>query len=88
MLAFRTLLSMEDFPNIHVPRTYESFCSESILTMEFLDGDDFEESLNYSQEEKDFLGQLLFDSYIYSLLVKRKFILILKMEIISFSKKI
>ena len=71
MLAFRNSL-MEDFPNIHVPRTYESFCSESILTMEFLEGDDFEGSLNYSQEEKDFLGQLLFDSYIYSLFSKRK----------------
>ena len=62
----------KDFPNIHVPETFEAFCSESILTMEFLEGDDFEESLKYSQEERDFLGQLLFDSYIYSLFKKRR----------------
>ena len=62
----------KDFPNIHVPKTFETFCSNSILTMEFLKGDDFEASLKYSQEERDFLGQLLFDSYIYSLFKKRK----------------
>ncbi|MEC8624677.1 MAG: AarF/UbiB family protein, partial [Bdellovibrionota bacterium] len=66
MLKFRNSFEKE-FPNIHVPRTFEPFCSDSILTMEFLDGDDFEETLKYSQEERDFLGQLLFDSYIYSL---------------------
>ena len=71
MLKFRSSFEKE-FPNIHVPRTFDPFCSESILTMEFLEGDDFEKSLSYSQEEKDFLGQLLFDSYIYCLFRERK----------------
>ena len=71
MASFKSSFA-KDFPNIHVPETFEAFCSESILTMEFLEGDDFEESLKYSQEERDFLGQLLFDSYIYSLFKKRR----------------
>jgi len=71
MLAFEKSFEIE-FPNIHVPRTFGSFCSESVLTMEFLEGDDFEKTLSYSQKDKDFLGQLLFDSYIYSLFKKRR----------------
>ena len=60
-----------EFPDIRVPKTFDDFCSETILTMEFLEGDDFEKTISYSQRDKDFLGQLLFDSYIYSFLKKK-----------------
>ena len=68
----RCVLCENEFPSIRVPKIFDDFCSESVLTMEFLEGDDFEKTLSYSQKDKDFLGQLLFDSYIYSLFKKRK----------------
>lgn len=51
----------ERFPNVVIPKTYADYCSKTILTLEYLEGDDFVTSKNYSQSEKDELGQLLYD---------------------------
>ena len=55
------------FPMIHIPDVYPELCSEQILTMEWIEADSFEDSLHYTEEEKNFLGQSLYDSYLYSL---------------------
>lgn len=53
--------SKERFPEIVIPKTYPEFCSQTILTLEYLEGDDFVDTKSYPQEVKDHLGQLLYD---------------------------
>lgn len=55
------------FPMIHIPEVYPELCCEQILTMEWVEGDTFEESLHYTEEQKNFLGTSLYESYLYSL---------------------
>jgi predicted unusual protein kinase regulating ubiquinone biosynthesis (AarF/ABC1/UbiB family) len=57
----------KEFKGIYVPQTYSEFCTSEVLTMEFVSGDSFEESLNYTQDEKNFLGKTLYESFLYSL---------------------
>jgi predicted unusual protein kinase regulating ubiquinone biosynthesis (AarF/ABC1/UbiB family) len=57
----------EEFPNIIIPKTFEDYSCKSILTMEYLEGMSFDESLNCSQVEKDEWGQILYDSFLYTL---------------------
>lgn len=57
----------DKFPMIVIPATYPELCSEQILTMEWVEGDSFEESLHYTDEQKNFLGTSLYESYLYSL---------------------
>lgn len=56
----------DKFPMIVIPSTYPEFCSEQILTMEWVEGDSFEESLLYTDEQKNFLGTSLYENYLYS----------------------
>lgn len=63
---FRELYSSQ-CPNLIVPKVYKELSNRSILTMELMQGDSFEETQNYSQEEKDQLGQILFDAHIYGI---------------------
>ena len=55
------------FPQIIIPNVYPEYSSSMVLTMEFLEGDTFEESLNYTQEERNALGQILYESFHHSL---------------------
>lgn len=57
----------ERFPMILIPQVYPDFCTEQILTMEWVEGDSFEESLHYTDEEKNFLGTSLYESFLFSL---------------------
>lgn len=57
----------DNFPMIHIPAVYPDHCSEQILTMEWVTGDTFEETLHYTDEEKDFLGTSLYESFLFSL---------------------
>lgn len=57
----------EKFPMIHIPEVYPQYSSEQILTMEWIEADSFEDSLQYSDLDRDFLGQSLYESYLYSL---------------------
>ncbi|MFK8138747.1 MAG: ABC1 kinase family protein [Bdellovibrionales bacterium] len=59
------------FDGIKIPKVYPEFSSNEVLTTEFVSGDRFEETLNYKQKDKDFLGQLLYESYLHSLFVNR-----------------
>ena len=54
------------FPMITIPAVYPEFCSQQILTMEWVEGDSFEESLHYTDDQKNFLGTALYESYLYS----------------------
>lgn len=57
----------KEFSNIKVPKVFEDFSSPRILTMELMKGDSFEETLSYSQKERNTLGQTLFDCYMFTL---------------------
>lgn len=57
----------ERFPNIIIPEVYPHFTTEQILTMEWVEGDSFEETLHYTDEEKNALGNLLYESFLFSL---------------------
>lgn len=55
------------FPGVYIPKAYEEFSTKSILTTEFVTGDRFEDTLNYSQKERDELGEMMYQSFLYSL---------------------
>jgi len=63
---YREIYSSE-FPQILVPKVFPELCSENILTLEYMTGDTFGESLSYSQTERDELGQILFDSHMFGI---------------------
>jgi predicted unusual protein kinase regulating ubiquinone biosynthesis (AarF/ABC1/UbiB family) len=51
----------ERFPFIGIPKCYGDFSSQTVLTMEYMNGVSFSETLNYDQDTKDRLGQNLYD---------------------------
>lgn len=66
MEKFRELYS-EHCPDLIIPKVFKDLSNRSVLTMELMKGDSFEESMNYSQEEKDNLGQILFNAHIFGI---------------------
>lgn len=66
MIFFRNLFSQEFAGQIYVPKVFEELSSNEILVTEFIRADKFETTLRYSQEEKDYLGNLLYESFLYS----------------------
>ncbi len=63
---FKKTLEAE-FNNIKVPSVFDKYSSKRILTLELMRGDSFDDTLKYSQSDRNKLGQTLFDSYMYSL---------------------
>ncbi|MBC7540777.1 MAG: AarF/ABC1/UbiB kinase family protein [Bacteriovorax sp.] len=57
----------ELFPAIYIPKVFPEYSTSMVLTMEFVEGDTFEETSNYTQKERNFLGQILYDSFLHSL---------------------
>ena len=57
----------DKFPMIYIPQVFPDFCSEQVLTMEWVEGDSFEESLNYPESDRNFLGTSLYECFLYSL---------------------
>jgi aarF domain-containing kinase len=55
------------FPMIIIPKVFPELSTQEVLTMEFVEGDTFEETLLYSLEERNFLGQSLYNSFLHSL---------------------
>ncbi|MCF8059003.1 MAG: AarF/ABC1/UbiB kinase family protein [Bacteriovoracaceae bacterium] len=53
--------SFEKFPQVKIPKTYEELSSGTILTLEFMEGEDFIKTKSYDQQTRDSLGQLLYD---------------------------
>lgn len=53
--------TQEYCPHVLIPQTFADYSSETILTLEFMEGDDYVTSKNYSQEERNFLGQVVYD---------------------------
>ena len=70
MQKFEEALATE-FPQIRIPKTFPQYTKKQVLTTEFVEGDTFEQSLKYSQEEKDELGRLLYESFLFLLFRKR-----------------
>lgn len=66
MKFFRELYQKEFGNKVYVPQVYEEFSSEQILVTEFIRADRFENTLNYNQDEKNFLGNLLYECFLYS----------------------
>ena len=54
------------FPNIVIPQVYDDYSSSRILTTEFMQGDHFDATLHYDQEAKDLLGEVLYQSFLFS----------------------
>lgn len=66
-MQFFKLHYKEAFPMFHIPEVYPELCTEQILTMEWVEGDSFEDTLHYTDEQKNFLGKSLYENYLYSL---------------------
>lgn len=58
---------LDKFPMVIIPKVYPEYSTQQILTMEWVEGDSFNETLNYSEEERNFLGNSLYESFLYSL---------------------
>lgn len=65
-------LYCEEFPHIQIPRVFQDYSNKYVLTTQFLPGDSFEDTLNYTQEQRDFLGTQLFSSFLYSFFTQRR----------------
>lgn len=66
-LEFARQVVFKDNPFIEIPQTYPQYSNEMVLTMEYMQGDDFEKTLSYSKQQKDQLGQILYDSFMEAL---------------------
>ncbi len=70
---YKEIFEKEFADKIIIPKVYDEFTSDKILTVEYLEGDTYEETLeNYTQEQKNELGELLYNSFLYSFCFKRR----------------
>ena len=63
---FRQYL-MPRIDGLYIPKVFDEYSSETILTMEFVSGDPIEVAKKYPKESRDRLGQILFDVHMLSL---------------------
>ena len=70
-LNFARQTVFKDIDQVIVPKVIEAYSNEFILTMEYMQGDDFEQTLEYTQEQKNELGQILYDSFMHALYTHR-----------------
>jgi predicted unusual protein kinase regulating ubiquinone biosynthesis (AarF/ABC1/UbiB family) len=64
---FREIFRTEFSNKIIIPQVYREFSTNEILTTQFMTGDSFEKTLEYPQEIKDELGELLYESFLFCL---------------------
>ena len=67
----RIELNFDDDPNIHIPATYEEYCTSKVLTMEFIDGTKLNDvySSTSGEFDKKFLAKNVLDSYLQQLFI-------------------
>lgn len=53
----------KDHPHIHIPKPYETLCTDRLLTLEWIDGESIFTKLKEPQEYRDNLGKLLFQAW-------------------------
>jgi predicted unusual protein kinase regulating ubiquinone biosynthesis (AarF/ABC1/UbiB family) len=65
---FRRLLQRDR--RVQIPRVYPAYCSQKVLTMEYLPGDPLDALLlpPYTQEDRDYFGKMIFDLYAHQIL--------------------
>lgn len=59
--------NFKDSDKIIIPKVFEEYSTKTILTMEFMEGDHYEETLDYPQEVRDNLAQAFYDFHFTSL---------------------
>ncbi len=57
----------QEFPSIIIPRPFEEYCTSEILTMNYVEGLHFDDIKHFSQDEKNIIGETLYNSFLYSL---------------------
>ena len=67
----RIELNFEDNPKIHIPETYEEYCTEKVLTMEFIEGTKLNDVYESTGDEfdKKLLAETILDSYLQQLFI-------------------
>lgn len=67
----RIEMNFVDNPNIHIPSTYEKYCTSKVLTMEFIDGVKLNDVYASTSDEfdKKFLAKSVLDSYLQQLFI-------------------
>ena len=67
----RIELNFEDDPNIHIPATYDEYCTSKVLTMEFIDGTKLNDVYTSTDDkfDKKFLAKNVLDSYLQQLFI-------------------
>jgi predicted unusual protein kinase regulating ubiquinone biosynthesis (AarF/ABC1/UbiB family) len=66
-LNFFRLQYRDKFPMIQIPEPILELTTKEILVMEWISGDSFEKTLSYSPDDRNFLGQTLYECFLYSL---------------------
>ena len=67
----RIEMNFIDNPKVHIPETYEEYCTGKVLTMEFIDGVSLNEVYESTGDEYDkkALAKTIFDSYLQQLFI-------------------
>lgn len=58
---------MPKIENLYIPKVFEEFSSNTILTMEFVTGDPIEIAKTYPQKDRNIIGQCLYDIHMLCL---------------------
>ena len=67
----RIEMNFIDDPNVHIPATYDKYCSSKVLTMEFIDGTKLNDVYESTSDELDkkLLAKTVLDSYLQQLFI-------------------
>ena len=67
----RIEMNFIDDPNVHIPATYDKYCSSKVLTMEFIDGTKLNDVYESTSDEfdKKLLAKTVLDSYLQQLFI-------------------
>lgn len=63
---FRNAFDREFNGKVKIPKTFEAFSTLEILTTELVKGSSFEETLSWPQQDRDSLGEITYNSFLFS----------------------
>ena len=72
IIEFKSMLK-DDFPKILIPSTYEDYCTKKVLTMDYMTGATFDETLDWSKKDREEISKLYYHYYLYTVFHKRLF---------------
>jgi predicted unusual protein kinase regulating ubiquinone biosynthesis (AarF/ABC1/UbiB family) len=72
MQEFKVMLK-DEFPNIFIPSSFSEFCTKRVLTMEYFEGETFDQTLDWNDQDREEISQLYYHYYLFTVFHKRHF---------------